>query len=155
MEEYAEELRTPPVALVSLVGVPELHQTISASLHSEQPPINTLALPDFGKVSIIASKSKEAVDSGQPAAGILKREWLAKHRTRVPAVVAALFSSEGVTGDPAQWLQVCNDLENVKYGFFPLRILHILLLPSCMICVVRFNLLSTLCVTFLLSSRLV
>ncbi|CAA7397987.1 unnamed protein product [Spirodela intermedia] len=114
MEEYAEELRTPPVALVSLVGMPELHQTISASLHSEQPPINTLALPDFGKISIIAPKVKEAVDSGQSAAGILKREWLAKHRTRVPAVVAALFSSDGVTGDPAQWLQVCTDLENVK-----------------------------------------
>ncbi|CAA6661611.1 unnamed protein product [Spirodela intermedia] len=111
MEEYAEELRTPPVALVSLVGMPELHQTISASLHSEQPPINTLALPDFGKISIIAPKVKEAVDSGQSAAGILKREWLAKHRTRVPAVVAALFSSDGVTGDPAQWLQVCTILK--------------------------------------------
>ncbi|XP_078438655.1 trafficking protein particle complex subunit-like protein [Wolffia australiana] len=114
MEEYAEEIRTPPVALVSLVGLPELHQSISAYLHAEQPPINTLALPDFGKISVIASKIKEAVDSGEPAAGILKREWLVKHRTRVPAVVAALFNADAVTGDPAQWLKVCTDLDGVK-----------------------------------------
>uniref|UniRef100_A0A1D1ZC40 Trafficking protein particle complex subunit 11 n=1 Tax=Anthurium amnicola TaxID=1678845 RepID=A0A1D1ZC40_9ARAE len=116
MEDYAEELRTPPVALVSVVGCPELHQTISPFLHAEQPPINTLALPDFSKVSVLARKpdGATAVDPGKPPAGILKREWLKKHRTRVPAVVAALFGSERVNGDPAQWLQVCTDLDNVK-----------------------------------------
>lgn len=131
MEDYAEELRTPPVALVSLVGVPELHQTISTFLHSEQPPINTLALPDFSKVSILARKGKDAADPGRPAAGILKREWLKKHRTMVPAVVAALFDSDRVNGDPAQWLQVCTDLDNVKYGFLPFRSLHIPMPPPC------------------------
>ena len=114
MEEYPEELRTPPVTLVSLVGTPELHSTISAFLHSEQPPINTLALPDFGKISIIAPKNKESSDLGKPIGGILKREWLAKHRTRAPAVVAAIFGSDRVTGDPAQWLQVCTDIDCVK-----------------------------------------
>ncbi|MQL73211.1 hypothetical protein Taro_005568 [Colocasia esculenta] len=114
MEDYAEELRTPPVALVSLVGVPELHQTISSFLHSEQPPINTLALPDFSKVSALASKARDAADAGRLAAGILKREWVKKHRTRVPAVVVALFGADRVNGDPAQWLQVCTDLDNLK-----------------------------------------
>uniref|UniRef100_A0A5B7A4W4 Putative trafficking protein particle complex subunit 11 n=1 Tax=Davidia involucrata TaxID=16924 RepID=A0A5B7A4W4_DAVIN len=113
MEEYPEELRTPPVALVSLVGCPELHTLISTHLHSEQPPINTLALPDFSKISIMAKTQKDTPASGQPA-GILKRDWLLKHRTRVPAVIAALFSSDHVSGDPAQWLQVCTDLENLK-----------------------------------------
>ncbi|KAA8532099.1 hypothetical protein F0562_006759 [Nyssa sinensis] len=113
MEEYPEELRTPPVALVSLVGCPELHTLISTHLHSEQPPINTLALPDFSKISIMAKTQKDTSASGQ-AAGILKRDWLLKHRTRVPAIVAALFSSDHVSGDPAQWLQVCTDLENLK-----------------------------------------
>ncbi|XP_059623366.1 uncharacterized protein LOC132266501 [Cornus florida] len=113
MEEYPEELRTPPVALVSLVGCPDLHTLISTHLHSEQPPINTLALPDFSKISVMAKIPKENSASGQTA-GILKRDWLPKHRTRVPAVVAALFSSDHVSGDPAQWLQVCTDLENLK-----------------------------------------
>lgn len=120
MEEYPEELRTPPVALVSLVGCPELHATITTHLHSEQPPINALALPDFSKISIFARPSKDASVPPPPVAGILKKDWLLKHRTRVPAVVAALFSSDHVSGDPAQWLQVCTDLENLKYASFVL-----------------------------------
>lgn len=122
MEDYPEELRTPPVSLVSLVGCPELHHAISAFLHSEQPPINTLALPDFSKISVLARKQKDPLASTAPAAGILKRNWLLKHRTKIPAVAATLFSSEQVTGDPAQWLQLCTDLENLKYGSLPLRI---------------------------------
>ena len=116
MEDYPEELRTPPVALAAMVGCPEHHAAVSAHLHAEQPPINTLALPDFSKISLIAKTPKEATDSGQ-STGILKRGWLLKHRTRVPAVVAALFRSDHVSGDPAQWLQVCTDLENLKYDF--------------------------------------
>ncbi|KAM7519940.1 hypothetical protein LguiB_018902 [Lonicera macranthoides] len=115
MEEYPEEMRTPPVALVSLVGCPELHPLISTHLHSDQPPINTLALPDFSKISIMAKTPKENPSSNSgPPGGILKRDWLLKHRTRVPAVVAVLISSDHVSGDPAQWLQVCTDLENLK-----------------------------------------
>ncbi|KAI8541026.1 hypothetical protein RHMOL_Rhmol08G0030600 [Rhododendron molle] len=113
MEEYPEELRTPPVALVAVVGCPELHTAISTHLHSEQPPINTLALPDFSKISVVAKRAKEGSEAGQ-FSGILKRDWLLKHRTMVPAVVAALFGSDHVNGDPAQWLQVCTDLENLK-----------------------------------------
>lgn len=118
MEDYGEELRTPPVALVCLVGFPDLHQTISSFLHSEQPPINTLALPDFSKITLFARKNKESRDASRPM-GILKREWLAKHRTKVPAIVAALFGSDQVSGDPAQWAHVCNDLDNLKYDFLP------------------------------------
>ncbi|PKA60386.1 hypothetical protein AXF42_Ash008446 [Apostasia shenzhenica] len=115
MEEYPEELRTPPISLVSLVGCPEHHSTISKFLHSEQPPINTLALPDFSKISIFSRKLKDPLDAGgHPPGGILKRDWLLKHRTRIPAVAAALFSAEQVTGDPAQWQQVCTDLDNIK-----------------------------------------
>lgn len=119
MEDYPEELRTPPVSLACIVGCPELHQTISGFLHAEQPPINTLALPDFSKISLLARKQRDPLAPPQPAAGIFKRDWLLKHRTRVPAVAAALFRSDHVTGDPAQWLQVCTDLENLKYGFLP------------------------------------
>ncbi|KAL8133790.1 hypothetical protein AgCh_009017 [Apium graveolens] len=113
MEEYPDELRTPPVTLVSLVGYSDLHASISTHLHTEQPPINTLALPDFSKISVIA-RNKERTSVSSPPVGILKRDWLLKHRTKVPAVVGALFSSDHVSGDPAQWLQVCTNLENLK-----------------------------------------
>ncbi|KAL4572642.1 hypothetical protein LXL04_019423 [Taraxacum kok-saghyz] len=117
MEDYPEEIRTPPVTLVSIVGHQDLHATISTHLHSEQPPINTLALPDFSKISVIAKTPKEKenqLPSSFTSSGILKRDWLSKHRTRVPAVVAALFDSDQLSGDPALWQQVCTDIENLK-----------------------------------------
>ncbi|KAJ8763871.1 hypothetical protein K2173_003653 [Erythroxylum novogranatense] len=123
MEDYAEELRSPPVSLIALVGCSEHHHMLSTYLHSEQPPINTLALPDFSKISLLLSDShrnnnKSSSPTTDPlsssSSGILKKDWFLKHRTRVPAVVAALFSSDHISGDPAQWLQVCTDLENLK-----------------------------------------
>ncbi|KAK6922486.1 Trafficking protein particle complex subunit 11 [Dillenia turbinata] len=126
MEEYPEELRTPPVSLVAVVGCPELHAPISTHLHSEHPPINTLALPDLSSNTIASllppssSSSSRSVDDSSsssaspPVGGILKRDWLLKHRTRVPSVLAALFPSDRISGDPAQWLQVSTDLEYLK-----------------------------------------
>lgn len=119
MEEYPEELRTPPVPLITLVGCPELHSTISAHLNSDKPPINTLALPDFDKISVFA-KRKDSADLSSPPAGILKRDWLLKHRTKIPAVAVALFSSDHVSGDPAQWLQLSTLIDHLKYCLFPI-----------------------------------
>lgn len=52
-----------------------------------------------------------------PPLGILKRDWLTKHRTRMPAVLAVLLDRDHVYGGPAQWLQVCSIIDNVKYEF--------------------------------------
>lgn len=114
MEEFPEELRTPPVALSCLIGFPDVHPLITAQLHSQQPPINAIALPDFSNISIIPPK-KPSRDTSDPPAGIIKRDWFSKHRTRIPAVVAAIFSSRDVSGDPAQWQQLCSDLDRLKY----------------------------------------
>jgi hypothetical protein len=124
MEDYPEELRTPPVSLVSIVGCPEMHASISAALSSQQPPMNTLALPDFAKASMLSrtARNRDPLAPPQAVSGILKKDWLLKHRTRVPAVVAAMFRADQVSGDPAQWLQACSDLENLKYIPFILYI---------------------------------
>ncbi|KAL3675158.1 hypothetical protein R1sor_025106 [Riccia sorocarpa] len=115
MDQYPEELRTPPMPLVALVGMPELHSAISLSLHTEQLPLNTLAIPDISKISIIGGKEKKPVDARMPPpVGILKADWLAKHRTRSPAVLAVLLSCEQVYGDPAQWLQVFSNIDTIK-----------------------------------------
>ncbi|KAB2074974.1 hypothetical protein ES319_A07G187400v1 [Gossypium barbadense] len=116
MEEYPEELRSPPVALVALVGCPEQHGAITTHLLSQQHPINTLALPDFSKLSHLLHRPPSP--SSSPA-GFLKRDWLVKHRTKIPAVVAALFSWDHVSGDPAQWVQVCSDLDDLKAAIRP------------------------------------
>lgn len=118
MEEYPEELRSPPVSLVAVVGCGELHQTITTHLHSQQPPINSLALPDISKIPLLVS-SNPKTSSTSGAGGILKKDWLQKHRTKIPSVVAALFTSDRISGDPAQWLQLCSDLDELKYSFSP------------------------------------
>lgn len=131
MEEYPEELRTPPVSLVALFGYPELHASITKHLHSQQPPINALAFPDLSHISLLlphndqinrTSSFKDPLnvsESSSPiharSGGILKRDWLLKHRTKIPALVAAFFPSHHISGDPTQWLQVCSDLDSLKY----------------------------------------
>uniref|UniRef100_A0A6N2NAQ3 Trafficking protein particle complex subunit 11 domain-containing protein n=1 Tax=Salix viminalis TaxID=40686 RepID=A0A6N2NAQ3_SALVM len=122
MEEYPEELRTPPVALVSLVGCAEHHALISSYLNAERPPINTLALPDLSKIVLLLSKPIKSDPLSGDNGGILKKDWLLKHRTRVPAIAAAFFNSDHVSGDPAQWLQVCSDIENLKNVIRPKNI---------------------------------
>ncbi|GAV86182.1 Gryzun domain-containing protein/Foie-gras_1 domain-containing protein [Cephalotus follicularis] len=119
MEEYSEEWRSPPVSLVALVGCSEQHTLISEHLTSEQhPPINALALPDLSKLSYLLNlhhqRHHHDPDPSTPPAGIIKRDWLLKHSTRFPSVVAALFSSNQVSGDPSQWHQVCSDLDSLK-----------------------------------------
>lgn len=118
MEEYPEELRSPPVALVALVGCPEQHGAITTYLLSQQHPINTLALPDLSKLFHLLHRPPSPSPSSSPA-GFLKRDWLVKHRTKIPAVVAALFSWDHVSGDPAQWVQVCSDLDDLKAAIRP------------------------------------
>jgi hypothetical protein len=138
MEEYPEELRTPPVSLVALFGYAELHASITKYLHSQQPPINALAFPDFSQISLLLAHDDQisrtssfrdplsVSDSASPipsrCGGILKRDWLLKHRTKVPALVAAFFPSHHIFGDPTQWLQVCSDLDSLKSVIRPKNI---------------------------------
>ncbi|CAJ1942175.1 unnamed protein product [Sphenostylis stenocarpa] len=118
MEEYPEELRTPPVTLASLVGCPELHSLISTHFMSAQPPINTLALPDVSKIIYLFNNKTDSDPTPTAPSplvpGIFKRDWLLKHRTKLPAILAALFPSHHLTGDPAQWQQLCSDLDSIK-----------------------------------------
>ncbi|GAA0156773.1 hypothetical protein LIER_14182 [Lithospermum erythrorhizon] len=114
MEDFPEEFRTPPVALAALIGCSDLHAPITAHLHASQPPINIIALPDSSKISVISKTPKDNINQNQQIKGILKRDWVLKHRTRVPAVVAAMFRVEQLGGDPAQWLQVCTDIESIR-----------------------------------------
>ncbi|XP_050364307.1 uncharacterized protein LOC126782978 [Argentina anserina] len=113
MEDYPEEIRSSPVSLVSVIGRPELHASISTHLHFLDPAFNTLALPYLSKVSLLLPPPKPS-PSDSPPAGIIKRDWPLKHHTKVLTVVAALISSDSVSGDPAQWLELCSELNNLK-----------------------------------------
>ncbi|KAJ0250002.1 hypothetical protein HA466_0142200 [Hirschfeldia incana] len=130
-EEYPEELRTPPVSLVALFGCSELHSSITNHLHSQQPPINALAFPDFSHLPLLlhptsSSSLRDPLSSSSSddssSSGILKRDWVLKHRTKVPSLLAAFFPSNHIFGDPTQWLQVCSTLDTLKSVIRPKNI---------------------------------
>lgn len=114
MEEYPEEIRSPPVSLVAVAGGGDLQPAISAHLHSLQPPINSLALPNLSDISLLLSGHRSDTEQPKNPDGILRRDWLLKHRTKIPSVAAAFLSSDSVSGDPAQWLRLCSDLDSLK-----------------------------------------
>ncbi|GAB2226226.1 hypothetical protein Drorol1_Dr00022027 [Drosera rotundifolia] len=121
MEDYPEELRTPPIPLTALVGCPNLHASISSLLNSQNPPINTLALPELDNISIIERRVREEGGEGR-GGGILKREWLVKHRTRVPVAVGVLIEGERVGGGPTQWGEICGVIDRIKAVIRPRNI---------------------------------
>lgn len=47
MEQYPAELVTPPLALIALLGCPEVHNTVGEYLRAQhRPPINSIGLAE-------------------------------------------------------------------------------------------------------------
>ncbi|KAK9861708.1 hypothetical protein WJX84_003672, partial [Apatococcus fuscideae] len=115
MEFYPAELATPPLALVALLGLPDLHSKIGNYLRSNhRPPINSISVPEPSGAGRIFGERKPLLTSGVSALGILKADWFVKHRQRRPGVAAVLFERSAVVGDPAGWQRVCSQLEGVR-----------------------------------------
>ncbi|KEH35852.1 trafficking protein particle complex subunit-like protein [Medicago truncatula] len=52
-----------------MVGCPNLHPLISTSLSLQQPPMDTLALPDLSKINLFSKKKPDPdsiVNTSQP-----------------------------------------------------------------------------------------
>lgn len=47
--------------------------------------------------------------------GILRREWLGKHRNQRPAVTVSFFDSESLMSDPTSYAHVCQQLDALRY----------------------------------------
>ncbi|KAK9861709.1 hypothetical protein WJX84_004539 [Apatococcus fuscideae] len=73
MEFYPAELATPPLALVALLGLPDLHSKIGNYLRSNhRPPINSISVPEPSGAGRIFGERKPLLTSGVSALGILK-----------------------------------------------------------------------------------
>ena len=58
MEYYPSELVTPPLALVALLGCPELHSTVGEFLRSQhRPPINSIGVAEPQSAARLFGKS--------------------------------------------------------------------------------------------------
>lgn len=115
MDCYPPELVTPPLALVALLGCPELHSSVGEFLRSQhRPPINSIGLADPQSASRLLGERKSTVTSHTPPVEILKADWFAKHRQRRPAVAVLFLSRDSVLGDPASWLRCTQQADAVK-----------------------------------------
>lgn len=47
--------------------------------------------------------------------GILRRDWLVKHRNQRPAVTVSFFDSESLMSDPTSYAHVCQQLDALRY----------------------------------------
>ncbi|DBA90115.1 TPA: hypothetical protein ACH3X1_003431 [Trebouxia sp. C0004] len=115
MDYYPPELVTPPLALVALLGCPELHSTVGEFLRSQhRPPINSIGLADPQSASRLFGERKSTVTSHTPPVDVLKADWFAKHRQRRPAVAVLFLSRDSVLGDSASWLRCTQQADAVK-----------------------------------------
>lgn len=102
MQYYPSELVTPPLALVALLGCPELHSTVGEFLRSQhRPPINSIGLADPHNAPRLFGERKGAATSQTTPVDILKADWFAKHRQRRPAVAVLFLAGSAVSGDAA------------------------------------------------------
>eukprot|EP00899_Mesostigma_viride_P009627 jgi/Mesvir1/18666/Mv17165-RA.1 len=115
MDALPEEYKSRPLALVAVLGVPSLHAAISTYFRNEQrPPINIMSVAGPSELFPGSGGLKTENAQQTPPKGILKASWLAKHRTRRPAVVIALMQRDDVFGDPAGWTNTCALIDSLK-----------------------------------------
>ncbi|KAK9789561.1 hypothetical protein WJX73_006387 [Symbiochloris irregularis] len=114
MDAYPAEIVTPPLALMALLGCPELHAQMHEYLRSHhKPPINSVGVANPLDVGRVFGERKSPLAAGQPA-GILKADWFAKHRQRRPAVAVLLIPRAEVEGAPDAWQRVSAQVGAVR-----------------------------------------
>ncbi|KAK9807487.1 hypothetical protein WJX72_000478 [[Myrmecia] bisecta] len=115
MNTYPAELVTPPLALVALLGSPELHGAVGEFLRSHhKPPINVIGAADVQSAGRLFGDRKPSTPHSTPPPGVLKSDWFAKHRQRRPAVAVVFLERDAVVGDPTSWARVCAQLDTVR-----------------------------------------
>jgi len=115
---YPLEYRTPPLPLVALIGCPEVHKDVADFfVHQLRPPLVSLFTstePTEQFLSRNFGPGKQASSTAPTPSGILKAEWLAKHRGKRPAVAVALITRQELEGDPSSWTRMLYTLKLVR-----------------------------------------
>eukprot|EP00884_Botryococcus_braunii_P005388 jgi/Botrbrau1/14850/Bobra.0326s0004.1 len=115
MNFYPPELVTPPLALVVFLGCPEVHSSVGEFLRSHhKPPMNSLGVADPLSAPRLFGERKQSLVASAAPAGILKADWLQKHRTRRPSVALLFLHTSAVAGDPNAWAGVCRNVDTVR-----------------------------------------
>ncbi|CAI7893432.1 unnamed protein product [Closterium sp. NIES-53] len=115
MDAFPEELLTPPVPLVALLGAPELHVAIAQHLQAQSPPVASVFVPDRADAAEVSGKERRPADAKcAPPLGVVKAEWVKKHRERIPAAAVVLVEKSLLCGDAGAWQSVCAEIDQIK-----------------------------------------
>ena len=139
MDILPSELKTPPLGAVALVGLPSVHASISAHLRSElRPPLHSISVASVDAAAQLfpARKPKPGGENAPqvrgltpasraaaldgcaaaqvlPLSGVLRADWLTKHRQHRPALAVVFFQRDAV-GSGATHAALCAQLEAVR-----------------------------------------
>eukprot|EP01112_Ceratiomyxa_fruticulosa_P022197 TRINITY_DN8061_c0_g1_i1.p1 TRINITY_DN8061_c0_g1~~TRINITY_DN8061_c0_g1_i1.p1 ORF type:complete len:122 (-),score=22.40 TRINITY_DN8061_c0_g1_i1:115-480(-) len=110
MDNFPEELRENPLPVVALVGHPTLQGPIytyisqTMTLRTTDPPIPLFNLISIDTVTLPPRSKRVTHSETHPTPGILKANWLHKHKDVLPAVICLLFSW-GTASEDKNWKQ--------------------------------------------------
>ncbi|GAX76923.1 hypothetical protein CEUSTIGMA_g4370.t1 [Chlamydomonas eustigma] len=116
---YPLEYRTPPLPLVALVGCNEAHKDVADFfVHQLKPPLVSLFTTAEATEQFVARNfgpgKRGLPPSVEPPPGILKADWLSKHRGKKPAVALVLVPRQDIDGDPSSWSRMLQLLRLVS-----------------------------------------
>eukprot|EP01080_Neovahlkampfia_damariscottae_P000202 gene202-4448_t len=112
MDEYPDVFTKPPVPVVSLVMLKELHGDITKSIQNTCPlPIKILSFPT--EESFTKKKIKQDIN----LQGIFKRSWMDKYQSVIPSVAMVLVEWKLEEDWKKQELSIIGIIERVKESF--------------------------------------
>jgi hypothetical protein len=125
MNEYPEELRNPVVPVVALVGQHATHQIfekniLTKTIYDVNTPIFKLISLDTGTVPLKKEK-RSNYDSYLPN-GILKANWMHKHKCVLPAVIVLMCLWEGGAGWKENEAEICSQVASIQQSARPRNI---------------------------------
>jgi hypothetical protein len=122
MNEYGDELRHFPSPVLALIGCNNMHTPIVKNLSTrkdlygqEVSYYHVLSFENCGP-SLFPDRKKERRQTyeGYIPLGILKADWMNKHRKLLPSVVVLLYTWEEEKNWKNKENDICNDLDLVR-----------------------------------------
>ncbi len=123
MNDYPDELRHFPSPVIAFVGSPSLHSAITKNLstrkdlYGQEVSYYHILSFDAAGPSLFPDRKKERRQTyeGYIPNGILKADWMNKHRKLIPSLILLFY----VWDEDKNWRNkendMCNELEMLRY----------------------------------------
>eukprot|EP01116_Phalansterium_solitarium_P006941 TRINITY_DN1937_c0_g1_i2.p1 TRINITY_DN1937_c0_g1~~TRINITY_DN1937_c0_g1_i2.p1 ORF type:complete len:1217 (+),score=224.88 TRINITY_DN1937_c0_g1_i2:112-3762(+) len=132
MDVYPAALRETPRPLVALVGFSAIHAALEKCSRTQSPNDGVGFLSFKSSSSLPIGKKKEKRTSLDVSSGILKANWLEKHRNVVPACVCVLLKWDDEKSWRAQENDQVHEIDALKRQLRPrgIKLLVVIVHPA-------------------------